>query len=66
VVHVVTVRAELRSDTAKKAGVERTIGWGIYEVKGDKIAYLRGAIPDCSDPQTARFVERQRAQPPAR
>jgi hypothetical protein len=38
VVHVVTVRAELRSDTAKKAGVERTIGWGIYEVKGDKIA----------------------------
>jgi ketosteroid isomerase-like protein len=60
---VVTIRAELRSDTRKKAGVERTIGWGIYEMKGDKIVYLRGGIPDRSDPQTARFLEWQPAIP---
>jgi ketosteroid isomerase-like protein len=64
--NVVTIRAELREDTAKKAGVERTIGWGIYETKGDKIAYVRGAIPDRSDPQTVRFFEWLRTQPPAR
>jgi ketosteroid isomerase-like protein len=63
---VVTGRFEFRSDTVKKAGVERTIGWGIIEMKGDKIAYIRGAIPDRSDSQTARFAEWQRTQPPAR
>src|SRR5712691_6246465 len=52
---VLTGRFEFHSDTIKKAGVERIIGWGIFEMKGDKIAYLRGAIPDRSDPQTARF-----------
>jgi limonene-1,2-epoxide hydrolase len=64
--NVVTGRFELRSDTVKKAGVERIIGWGIFEVKGEKIAYLRGAIPDRSDAETARFAEWQRTQPPAR
>jgi limonene-1,2-epoxide hydrolase len=64
--NVVTNRFELRSDTVKKAGVERIIGWGIVEVKGEKIAYLRGAIPDRSDAETARFAEWQRTQPPAR
>jgi len=63
---VVTGRFEFRSDTVKKAGVERTIGWGIFEVKGDKISYVRGAILDRSDSQTARFAEWQRAQAPAR
>ena len=64
--NVVTSRFEFRSDTVKKAGVERIIGWGIFEVKGDKIAYVRGAIPDRSDPETARFAEWLRTQPPAR
>jgi ketosteroid isomerase-like protein len=64
--NVVTLRFELRSDTVKKAGVERIIGWVITEMKGDKIAYTRGGIPDRSDPQTARFVEWVRAQPSAR
>jgi len=64
--NVLTGRFEFRSDTIKKAGVERIIGWGIFEVKGEKIAYLRGAIPDRADSETARFAEWQRAQPPAR
>ena len=64
--NVLTGRFEFRSDTIKKAGVERIIGWGIFEVKGDKISYLRGAIPDRSDSETARFAEWQRTQPPAR
>jgi hypothetical protein len=64
--NVLPGRFEFRSDTIKKAGVERIIGWGIFEVKGEKIAYLRGAIPDRSASETARFAEWQRAQPPAR
>jgi ketosteroid isomerase-like protein len=64
--NVLTGRFEFRSDTIKKAGVERIIGWGIFEMKGDKISYLRGAIPDRSDSETARFAEWQRTQPPAR
>ena len=64
--NILTQRSEVQNDTVKKAGVERTIGWTIIEVKGDKIAYTRTAIPDRSDPQTARFDEWQRAQPPAR
>ena len=36
------------------------------EVKGDKIAYVSSASLDRTDPQTARFDEWQRAQPPAR
>ena len=64
--NVVTSRFEVRDATIKKAGVEQIIGWWIVETKGDKIAYLRGAIPDRSDSETARFAEWQRAQPPAR
>ena len=64
--NVVTSRVEARSDSVKKAGVERIIEWGIFETKGDKISYARGGIPDRSDPQTASFAEWQRAQPPAR
>ena len=60
-----TRRAEFRSDTIKEAGVERTIGWTIFETKGEKIVYERGGIPDRSDPETARFVEWQRMHPPA-
>ena len=64
--NVVTSRLEIRSDTIKKAGVERIIGWGIFEAKGDKIAYARAGIVDRSDPETVRFVEWQQSQPPAR
>jgi hypothetical protein len=62
----VTSRVEVRSDTVKQAGVERVIGWVITEMQGEKIAYVRGGIGDRSDPQTARFAEWVRTQPPAR
>jgi hypothetical protein len=64
--NVVTARVELRNDATQKAGVERTIGWAIIEVKGDKISSFHVGIPERTDPQTARFLEWQRAQPPAR
>jgi hypothetical protein len=64
--NVVTGRFEVRNDRVKQAGVERIIAWTITEVKGDKIAYTRGGILDRSDPQTARYEEWQRSQPPAR
>ena len=54
--NVVTSRFEARSDTVKHAGIERIIGWIIAEMKGAKIASMRGGIPERSDPQTARFV----------
>src|SRR5215470_6878 len=64
--NVVTSRFEVHNERIKQAGVERIIGWWIVETQGEKIAYLRAGVPDRSDPQTARFVEWQRAQPPAR
>jgi ketosteroid isomerase-like protein len=63
---VVTGRAEVRDGTIKKAGVERVIAWFIDEMKGDKIAYVHLVIPDRRDPETARFLEWVRTQPPAR
>jgi ketosteroid isomerase-like protein len=63
--NVVTQRVEVRNDMVKKAGVERIIVWSIYETKGDKISYGLSAR-DHSDPQTARFDEWVRTQPPAR
>jgi hypothetical protein len=59
---VVTTRFELRSDATQKAGVERIIGWDIVEIKGDKIVSARGPLWERTDPQTARFLEWQRAQ----
>jgi hypothetical protein len=38
---VVTTRFELRSEATQKAGVERIIGWDIFEIKGDKIVAAR-------------------------
>ena len=64
--NIVTYRLEVRNDATQKAGVERIITWGIYEMKGDKIAYVHRGLSERTDPQTARFVEWQRAQPPAR
>jgi hypothetical protein len=63
---VVTTRFEVRTDNTQKAGVDRIIGWDIFEMKGDKIAAARGQLWERTDPQTARFFEWQRAQPPAR
>ena len=59
---VVTTRFEVHSDATQKAGVDRIIGWDIFEMKGDKIASTRGPLWERTDPQTARFVEWQRAQ----
>jgi ketosteroid isomerase-like protein len=64
--NVATLRYELRNPATQKAGVERIIGWGIWEMKGDKIAYVHDGIIERADPQTARFLEWQRAQAPAR
>ena len=64
--NVVTQRAEVRNDATQKAGVERIIGWAIIEMKGDKISHAHGGSLERTDPQTARFVEWQRAQPPAK
>jgi ketosteroid isomerase-like protein len=63
--NVVTSQFEVRNDATQKAGVERAILWVIYVMKGDKIASVYG-IPERTDPQTARFLEWQRAQLPAR
>jgi hypothetical protein len=59
---VVTTRFEVRSDSTQKAGVDRIIGWDIVEIKGDKIASARGNLWERTDPQTARYLEWQRAQ----
>jgi hypothetical protein len=59
---VVTTRFEVRSDTIKKSGVERIIGWDIFETKGDKTAAARGPLWERTDPQTAQYLEWQRAQ----
>ena len=64
--NVVTFRAESQNDATQKAGVERIIGWGIIQTKGDKISYFYTGLLERTDPQTARFLEWQRAQPPAR
>ena len=64
--NVVTFRAEARNNTVQKAGVERIIIWGIYEMKGDKISSVHAAQAERTDPQTARFIEWLRAQPPAK
>jgi ketosteroid isomerase-like protein len=59
---VVTTRFEVSSDLIKNAGVERMIGWDIFEMKGDKIGAARGNVWERTDPQTARYLEWQRAQ----
>ena len=63
---VVTTRFEVRNNATQQAGVDRVIGWDIYEYKGDKIASVRGPLWERTDPQTARFVEWQRAQQSSR
>jgi hypothetical protein len=61
--NVAVVQVEIRNDLAQKAGVDRFIVWGIWEVKGDKIAALSTRFQR-TDPQTAKFIEWQQSQPP--
>jgi hypothetical protein len=58
--NVVTFRGELRNDAVRKAGSERVIVWGIYEVSGDKFSRAHTGIFERADSQTARFLDWQR------
>jgi hypothetical protein len=63
--NVAVVQTELRIGYIEKSGVDRIIVWNIYEVTGDKIA-VAALVGQRTDPQTARFIEWFRSQPPAR
>src|SRR5437764_12934138 len=62
--NVAVVQTELRIGFIEGSGVERVVVWCIYEVKGDKIAVVT-LVGQRTDPQTARFIEWFRSQPPA-
>ena len=61
--NVAVVQTELRIGFIEESGVDRVIVWCIYETKGDKIAVVTLA-GQRTDPQTARFIEWIKAQPP--
>src|SRR3954468_4542189 len=63
--NVAVVQAELQIGFIEGSGVDRVVIWNIYETKGDKIAVATFA-GQRTDPQTARFIEWSRAQPPAK
>ena len=63
--NVAVVQTQLRIGYIEKSGVDRIIVWNIYEVTGDKIA-VATLVGQRTDPQTARFIEWFRSQPPAR
>jgi hypothetical protein len=63
--NVAVVQTELRIGYIEKSGVDRVVVWIIYEVTGDKIA-VATLVGQRTDPQTARFIEWLRSQPPAR
>jgi hypothetical protein len=63
--NVAVVQTELRIGFIEQSGVERVVVWCIYETKGDKIAVVTLA-GQRTDPQTARFIEWSRSQPPAK
>jgi hypothetical protein len=63
--NVAVVQTELRIGYIEKSGVDRIIVWNIYEVTGDKIV-VATLVGQRTDPQTARFIEWFRSQPPAR
>jgi ketosteroid isomerase-like protein len=60
---MLVTRFEARSDTIRKAGVDRIILWGIREMRGDKIASTRCCLPERTDAQTLRFLEWDYAHP---
>ena len=59
---VVTTRYAVQSDSTRKAGVDRIIGWEIVELKAGKIGSARGPLWERTDAQTARYLEWQRTQ----
>jgi hypothetical protein len=63
--NVAVVQTELRIGFIEQSGVERVVVWCIYETKGDKIAVVT-LVGQRTDPQTARFIEWSRSQPPAK
>jgi hypothetical protein len=63
--NVAVVQTELQIGYIEKSGVDRVVVWNIYEVKGDKIAVVT-LVGQRTDPQTARFIEWFRSQPPAK
>jgi hypothetical protein len=63
--NVAVTQLEVRNDSSQKAGVDRFIVWGIWEVKGDKLAAYTIRFQR-TDPQTARFLDWLQSQPPAR
>jgi hypothetical protein len=63
--NVAVVQTELQIGYIEPSGVDRVIVWCIYETKGDKIAVVT-LVGQRTDPQTARFIEWFRSQPPAR
>src|SRR6266478_1251735 len=63
--NVAVIQTELQIGYIEKSDVDRVIVWCIYEVKGDKIAVVT-LVGQRTDPQTARFIEWFRSQPPAR
>ncbi len=63
--NIAVIQTELRIGFIEGSGVERVVVWCIYEVKGDKIAVVT-LVGQRTDPQTARFIEWFKAQPPER
>jgi hypothetical protein len=61
--NVAVVKTELQIGYIEKSGVDRVVVWNIYEVKGDKIA-VATLVGQRTDPQTARFIEWLKSQPP--
>ena len=61
--NVLVTRFEARSDTIRKAGVERIVLWGIREMRADKIASSRCCLPERTDSQTAQFMTWDYAHP---
>ena len=63
--NVAVVQTELRIGFIEPSGVDRVIVWCIYETKDNKIAVVT-LVGQRTDPQTARFIEWFRSQPPVR
>jgi len=63
---VVTTRLAVRTNAMPQAEGDRLMGWDIYADKGDKLASVHGPWWARPAPQTARFVEGQRAQQASR
>ena len=63
--NVAVVKTELQIGYIEPSGVDRVVVWCIYETKRDKIAVVT-LVGQRTDPQTARFIDWFRSQPPAR